>query len=544
MEAAADAALGHVAAVRPEPGRLVVASGISPSGPIHLGNLREVLTAHLVAEELRLRGHEVDHVHSWDDFDRLRRIPAEYEGALGEEQIGRPLADVPDPLGELGSYAERHIREFEEAVAELGVRPRTVRQSAAYRRGDYLAATALALRERLRIFDVLARFQTESRQTVAREERRAAYYPIRVYCPACGRDATTVESWDEPTSEVAYRCGGCGHAARAPLAQLDAKLVWKVDWPMRWAHERVDFEPGGADHSTPGSSYDVGKALVADVFGWRAPAYVAYAFVGAGGRSKLSGSAGGAVLPRQALDILEPPLVRWLYARRRPEQAFAIDFGKEVLRLYDEWDALSRRAAAGEASPAQAHVHLISTRTADGPVAAAELPLSFRLLSSVADLTEGNREQMLRIARQALDGAAPDELEAALEPRLACAIAWALRYQPEDERTVVRREPALDAAAALSPAEREQVALLLERLADAWSLDGLTELVYGVPKLQAGLPRDAEPTDELKRAQRRFFAVLYTLLVGSETGPRLPTLLLSIGPERARALLEPAAASS
>ena len=41
----------------------------------------------------------------------------------------------------------------------------------------------------------------------------------------------------------------------------------------------------------------------------------------------------------------------------------------------------------------------------------------------------------------------------------------------------------------------------------------------------------------IKVAQRQFFALLYHLLVGRDTGPRLPTLLLAIGSQRLRALL-------
>ena len=58
-----------------------------------------------------------------------------------------------------------------------------------------------------------------------------------------------------------------------------------------------------------------------------------------------------------------------------------------------------------------------------------------------------------------------------------------------------------------------------------------------MPKLQAGLSADAAPTPELKTAQRAFFALVYRLLIGRETGPRLPTLLLAAGPERIRKLL-------
>lgn len=55
---------------------LVCASGLSPSGPIHLGNLREVMTPHLVADEIRRRGRDCRHLLSWDDYDRFRRVPS------------------------------------------------------------------------------------------------------------------------------------------------------------------------------------------------------------------------------------------------------------------------------------------------------------------------------------------------------------------------------------------------------------------------------------------------------------------------------------
>ena len=54
---------------------------------------------------------------------------------------------------------------------------------------------------------------------------------------------------------------------------------------------------------------------------------------------------------------------------------------------------------------------------------------------------------------------------------------------------------------------------------------------------QGGLPIDAPPTSELKVAQRAWFVLLYRLLIGRDTGPRLPTLLLALGQERVRTLL-------
>ena len=75
-------------------GPIVCASGISPSGPIHLGNLREVFTTHLVAEALRRRGEDVVHLHSWDDYDRFRKVPAGVDPGF-ERYIGLPLARDP-----------------------------------------------------------------------------------------------------------------------------------------------------------------------------------------------------------------------------------------------------------------------------------------------------------------------------------------------------------------------------------------------------------------------------------------------------------------
>lgn len=520
---------------------IVCASGVSPSGPIHLGNLREVMTVHLVTEDLRLRGWNAVHIHSWDDFDRLRKVPAGVPPEFAEH-VGRPLADIPDPGGEYESYAARHMHDFEAAAARLGLSPRYIRQSRAYRAGTYLDLIKKAIRHRHQIFDVLAQFQDAERHEGTVEERRGTYSPFKVYCENCHRDTTAIEAYAEPTAFLEYRCATCGHRGAFSLNdKVEGKLVWKVDWPMRWTFETVDFEPGGEDHSSPGSSFDVGKKIIRDIFGRQAPDYVGYAFVGIAGRSKISSSAGTTATPRAALDILEPAMIRWLYIRRDPGQAFAIDFGQEVVRLYDEWDTFRNRALTGKANPAEAYVYQLCVRTSAGDVLHTKGTVPFRLLSSAADLTQSNRPQILRIVSQHLGDAPVEdlaELSEKVEPRLTCAIHWVEDYFPDDERTKVK--PAFDTAAyeALGDEEKKAIGLLLERLDEsAWSLEGLTRLVYGIPKLVHGLDLDAPPTQEIKEAQRRFFIALYTLLVGSDTGPRLPTLFLSLGLDRVRELL-------
>ncbi len=536
VEQTADLVEQRVIETRGRGAKITSASGISPSGPVHVGNLREIITVHLVTEELKLRGWQAEHIHSWDDFDRLRKVPLNVPESFAEF-IGKPLADVPDPWGQYPSYAERFKQEFETAMHDLGIAPRFISQAQAYRRGDYVAQMKLAMEKRFEIFDILAEYQTLDRFEQTEEERREVYYPVRVYCEKCGKDNTVITAYDPDTATIQYTCNNDGYRGQFSLYEkVPAKLVWKVDWPMRWAYEQVDFEPAGEDHAAPGSSFTVGQKIVQEIYHFLPPIFIMYAFVGMMGRSKMSSSTGASATPRQALDILEPPIIRWLYLRRNPGQKFNIDFGQEVIRLYDEWDAFAARS--GQLSPADQKVFDLCVKTSTGAVRRAARPVSFRLLSSAADITQGSREQILRIAADALKlPPDPPGLEEELEPRLSCAIRWATQYLPEDERTNIR--PAFDGQLYEQLDEKviEGLQMLVERLDANWTLEGLTTLVYSVPKMQLGLPLDAKPTDALKQAQRQFFIAIYRLICNSDTGPRLPTLFLSIGKEKTKQLL-------
>ena len=129
---AADDAVRHAG----EGNLVTCASGASPSGPVHLGNLREFLTVHFVADELRRRGVPVRHLHSWDDYDRFRKVPAGVD-ASWSEHIGRPLSAVPDPVGCHESWAEHFKAPLIEALAEMGVEMEEVSQTQMYRAGTY-----------------------------------------------------------------------------------------------------------------------------------------------------------------------------------------------------------------------------------------------------------------------------------------------------------------------------------------------------------------------------------------------------------------------
>ncbi|MEU0650262.1 lysine--tRNA ligase [Streptomyces umbrinus] len=552
---------------RRAPGKpVVVASGLSPSGPIHLGNLREVMTPHLVADEIRRRGHEVRHLISWDDYDRYRKVP---NGVVGVddswgEHIGRPLTAVPAPKGSpYASWAEHFKAAMVEALGELGVEFDGISQTEQYTSGTYREQILHAMKHRGDIDAILDQYRTkkapakkQSQKPLDEAELEAAegsgaaadddgtgsagYFPYKPYCGDCGKDLTTVTAYDDDTTELTYTCTACDFTETVRLSEFNrGKLVWKVDWPMRWAYEGVVFEPSGVDHSSPGSSFQVGGQIVGSIFGGKQPIGPMYAFVGISGMAKMSSSKGGVPTPGDALKIMEPQILRWLYARRRPNQSFKIAFDQEIQRLYDEWDKLEGKVADGSALPADVAAHSRAVGTAVGELPKTPRPMPYRTLASVADITAGAEDQTLRILSE-LDPADPLSSLDEVRPRLDRAEAWINTQVPADQRTVVRKEADTELIKSLDDQGRASLRLLLDGLDSHWSLDGLTHLVYGVPKVQAGFSADATPKElpaEIKVAQRTFFALLYHLLVGRDTGPRLPTLLLAVGQERVRKLL-------
>ena len=516
---------------------VTVSSGASPSGRVHLGNLREFLTVHFVADELARRGVPVRHLHVWDDYDRFRKVPVGVDPSWSEH-IGRPLSKVPDPDGCHDSWAEHFKAPLRDALHAMGVDMEEISQTERYEAGHYRDAVLTAVRQRDAIEGVLAQYRTKAVELESADDDEASgnddlsRFPYKPYCRDCGRDTVTLTAYDDETTELAYTCEFNGYSGRTVLAsEFEGKLVWKVDWPMRWAFEHVDFEPAGMDHATPGSSFTVGHTLVEEIFGMPRPAWFGYGFVGFAGVQKMSSSAGGAPTAEDALKILEAPILRWLYVRRNPKQTFNIDFGPEVVRLYDEWDALGRKAADPSRRDAQvlAYERAISTATAGVLPAPAKIE-SFRLLSSVADVTNGDSAQISRIV-----GASVEDLE----PRLSRAWAWIRDFVPESDRTTVRTSPDVARLGALTESERLWLSLLLDRLPDELDLDSTTALIYGVPKLARGLGLDDKPTDEVKADQKAFFRLLYELLVDAERGPRLPTLFLALGADTVRSLLTP-----
>ena len=84
------------------------AAGTSPSGSVHIGNFRDVATPFFVVKALRARGKKARLMLSWDDFDRLRKVPKNIAAIDPEfdKYLGMPYSMIPDPNGKRVSFAD------------------------------------------------------------------------------------------------------------------------------------------------------------------------------------------------------------------------------------------------------------------------------------------------------------------------------------------------------------------------------------------------------------------------------------------------------
>jgi len=526
----ADQAAAKTLAAHPGGGRITVAAGITPSGVVHVGNFREVMTVDLVARALRDRGADVRFIYSWDDFDVFRKVPQGMpQPDMLKDNLGRSIADVPDPYGKTDSYASHNIAEFEESLVPLGIAPEFIRQSRRYRAGAYAEGIRKALQHTAKIREILNRARGEATATSLVKDD---WLPLYGFCEKCGRDKLDFTVKDEWT--VGVHCHSCKHVADVDLREGgNLKLPWRVDWPMRWAHEGVCFEPGGKDHSTAGGSYDTAKDIVREVYDWRPPEYVGYDFVRVKGRAgKISSSKGDVVTVGDCLKIYEPEVLRWIFVSYKPNTEFQISFDLDVIKIYEDYDRL-RRVAHGldetkdesRRLAAQRALQLASVdhrRIHHGD----ELPFvpGFRHLSTILQIHEGDLDGTVQhyVAAGLVTN---DDERAHCRVRARCVRNWLKDFAPDEFRYEIRRAAKTRALSADEATCLTRLVTILRERPDV-DEDGL---VPTMKSLCEGTSLD----------NKAFLPVIYDLLIDRDKGPKLTTLVTTMGTQRALALLSP-----
>ena len=495
----------------------VCAAGISPSGSIHIGNFRDIATSLFVVKALKKKGKKARLLFSWDEFDRLRKVPKNVAAIDDdmEKYIGYPYVDVRNPFKDdsAKTYAEYFENEFMRSIDKFGIELDYRYQAKMYRSGKYTEHIIHALKKRGEIFDILDSFRTQDAQPGERE----AYYPVNIYCPECKRDTTKILSLSEDCTEATYECA-CGHMGTFNFkTDFNCKLAWKIDWPMRWMYEGVDFEPGGKDHAAPGGSYQTSSVIARKIFGIEPPVFQGYEFIGIKGTTgKMSGSSGLNMTPETLLRLYQPEIILWLYAKTEPNKAFDFCFDDGILRQYFEFDRMYNSVISGKADELTESIMyncLIDGKKID------TVPMS--LIVQLGSVVNFNVEMLETVFEKI---GTPYKYEQFAD-RLERAKTW-LNYCSPESVNRLRTTRNWEVYNSLTDEEKTEISLLCDYLKKGgYNLDELQTAIYDVPKQIYG--QDLEKK-QLQAVQGTFFKNVYRLIIDKEKGPRLYLFLYAI----------------
>lgn len=519
-----------IIAKKPNKEEYVCAAGISPSGSIHIGNFRDIATSYFVVKALIKKGKKAKLLFSWDEFDRLRKVPVNVQKANDdmEKYIGFPYVDVINPFkdSDAENYAVYFEKEFEESIVKFGINMDYRHQAEMYRSGKYRDYVLLALKKRKEIFDILDSHRTQEQV----EGERDAYYPVSIYCPCCKRDTVKIISLDDTETVAEYECK-CGHKGTFDFkTDFNCKLAWKVDWPMRWMYEGVDFEPGGKDHAAKDGSYDTAKDVSAKIFGYEPPVFQGYEFIGISTNEaqagKMSGSSGLNLTPATLLKLYQPEVLLWLYSRNEPLKAFNFCLDDGILRQYFEFDKMYNAVKNGTADEFTQGV-MEYTKVEGREI----VPVPMSLIVQLGSVVDFN-VKMLEIVFEKIG--MPYKYDD-FKDRLERAEFWLEKCAPEhvNKLCTYRNFAAYNE---LDDVEKGEIEDLREYLLKGgYTLDELMSELYAIPSNRRGIPKEDKA---LRTFQSKFFRNVYKLLIDKEQGPRLYLFLYAIDPDKYVKLLD------
>ncbi|MBU0459374.1 MAG: lysine--tRNA ligase [Nanoarchaeota archaeon] len=492
----------------------IIESGITPSGMIHAGNFREVITADLIKKALLNRNKKVEFLYVWDDYDVLRKVPVNLpKQEMIKDNLRKPVFQVPDPFGCHKTYAEHFEKVFEKESTNVGIEATFVYNHKNYLKCLFAKEIKTALEKKEQIKEILNQYRKEP---LAKD-----WLPIFVFCEKCHRDTTKKLKWNGDYT-ITYECE-CSHQDTFDFRKKGiVTLRWRVDWPMRWYFNKVDFESAGKDHFAAGGSVDTGRKIQKAVYDTDYPFGFAYEWIGIKGRGQFASSSGNVVTVTELLEIYEPEIVRYLFAGTRPNKEFSISFDVDVLKMYEDYDKCERiyygeHQVNEKEKEKQSRIYELS-QIGKIPKSMPYQP-RFRHLTTILQIHNLDVNKTIAFLEKELKNKFDKKR---LRIRTECAKNWLHKYAPEEFRFTVQDK----CQVTLVKQEKDILHQLAEKLLEKeWNDKELHEEIYILCQ------NNEFPTND-------FFKLAYHVLINKERGPRLASFILEIGRKEVAKLLQ------
>lgn len=493
----------------PDKGYVLFETGYGPSGLPHIGTFAEVARTTMVrrAFERIAAGIPTRLFCFSDDMDGLRKVPDNIPNKeLVAEHLGKPLTSVPDPFGTHESFGLHNNARLRSFLDTFGFDYEFKSSTDCYHEGLFDQALLAVLHHYEAVLNVIL--------PTLGPERRATYSPFLPLSPKTGRILQARVLEKDPRAGTIVFVDEDGSRVESPVTGGRCKLQWKCDWAMRWSALSVDYEMSGKDliESVKLSSQ------ICRILGSTPPNNLTYEMFLDEKGEKISKSKGNGIAVEDWLKYAPmESLAYFMY--QKPKAAKRLHFDvipKNVDDYYSELAHFESLDLPKRLNSAVWHIH-------DGTPPKPEGTVSFSMLLNLVSVCHSADPATIwhYISRYS-PGAAPETL-----PATDRLVRFAIRYF---ENFVL-------------PAKQYRKAGVEEKKA----LEDLRQILAGLPANATPGEIQAQVYEVGKRhpcfAQLRdWFAALYQILLGQDSGPRMGSFIALYGIGETIALLDRAIA--
>ena len=474
----------------------VISSGITPSGPIHLGSMREILTADAIVKAVNDKGGDAKLIYIADNADPLRKVYPFLDSKIYGEYVGMPLAEIPSPDGN-GSYDQYFLKPFFESLETVGVFPNVVENYNSYKEGKFAECTKSFVDNREETREIL--------EKISGRQLPKKWFPW-TFLDSDGT-LTDGEVLDVEWPNVTF-LNKEGERVTNDMSKGEGKLPWRLDWPAKWKILNVTFEAFGKDHATKGGSYDTGKELSEKILDSKTPLDMVYEWIHLKGKGAMHSSTGLVISAEDMLTMAPPEVIRWIVMKPQPNRHIDFDPGLGLLNMVDRYDKTEQDYHEGVLDDNEKRAFELSQV---GKISK-EKPniLPYKHLVTLTQSKTNLNEIIEALERS---GEVKDIDENKLENRVKCIKQWIQNYAPESVVFEIQKEkPEIK----FDDLQNKCVKLLIEKMKVVeWSPEGIHNSFY-------------ELQEKNEIPAKNFFKIMYNVLLNKDRGPRLGFFLATM----------------
>lgn len=501
--------------------------GMSLSGMMHIGNMRgELLIPSRVKKILENKDREVKFrgvFYTQDRFKGKESQLNEFKNTKeAKKYIGWRLVDVPDPKGCHESWPEHFNSENEPYFHRFGIDASPIKTHEFYKKEETKELVQVFLENKEKVREIINEYRK-------RKPRPEGWIPFDPICSECNRiDKTEALEVDFKEDEVKYRCKACGSEGWSDIEK--GKLSWRLEWAALWHVMGIDFEPYGKDHATPGGSRDSCIAISKE-FDLNYPTGFSYNWVywkEDGDVKTMTSSGRRGLTPKQFLEIGDPEVLSYLYLSTKPMKEIYFDVNdlSTYYRRFDTAESIyfeerEARTEKREKNMKRNYELAVKEVPQEKP-----LRVPYDACAFVVQLADDQERSldMLREMNQISEEISKKEEKRILK-RLERARNWIEKYEPEEEMIEIQDEITPEARDELSDGQVKMLKQLQDELMTKdWDADSLQNRIYKFK-------------EDTELSAGEVFRAIYTVLLGSESGPRAGQLIKGIGEKRVSELL-------